>query len=184
MNAPNKPGLWSRLKPSIDRFGGVHLFEPRPPERYAADLDDAERLALRERDATVEAHAMRWALVALGFPFALFALALFLPGKIPPALFALYGMVPGYMLCITSWSLCPNCRRRPDRCVDFCPACGARAIVPGFSRIPECTACGRVLQTFRGASIAPRGFCSSCGLRLGRRERPVAWWFDRRRSRG
>ncbi|MDC8016026.1 hypothetical protein [Tahibacter soli] len=73
----------------------MHLFEPRPPERYAADLDDAERLALRERDAAVEAHAI----------------------------------------------------------------CGP------------------------SAATAPRGSCSSCGLRLGRRERPVAWRFDRRRSR-
>lgn len=170
MNAQHR--RWPRLKPSIDRFGGLHLFEQRPPERYAADLDDTERAALQARDRGTDVVLRR-----IGLWILLPATVVWL--VLPYTRYAL--PMDAFVVCLIALSVsivafkpferCPNCRRRPDRCVDFCPVCGERSLAPGEHRAPVCTACKTELaHGRRGARRFVLRHCSTCGLRLGRRE--------------
>jgi len=161
----------SCFRPSIDRYGHVHLFERSVPPRLAAEVPMEERVQLRERfRRTVSAFRLRRNIASITGVAAVF-LSWYALRRVPDGgdLFWIAAVV---VVCITTgiantMPRCPLCDSRlHGRLGHFCPNCGAAELAPGRLGVPYCSACRTYMTGMKGRRRYKIRACTWCGLML------------------
>jgi hypothetical protein len=161
------PSFLSRLRPSLDRYGHVHLLAPLEVPRFAADLPAEERLRFREefRGTATRLRLIRGIATVL---IAAFGLASFFgrPALTEGRLWSIALAVVCIVIAVANvLPQCPSCHNRLARLGRFCPNCGASDL-GSKGGAPYCSSCDTSITGFKGKRRYKRRACSSCGLML------------------